>query len=571
MAANVEIQNLPAPPHLAIRASDGVSVKKLVNTSLCDVPNFKKDDSKPSRILEFSSDGKMMAWCNSESINVFDFDSGRRLPSIPREKTNLLSFSPQNKYLVTWEPLIVKRDGPKEKDTLEIWEVETGNCVKGFCIKKRENSSLKWSEDEMICAKCVTNEVHFYEDGNFASFVNKLRLQGVSCIEIAPGPSPYKIAAYVRGTKAAPSYVRLYQYPNFDIPLANKSFFKAEKANILWNKKGTAALILTSTEVDHTGGSYYGEQSLQYISTNGDSNVVILPKKGPIYAIDWNPNSSQFCVVYGYMPAKATIFNLKCESVFDFGTGPRNAAYFNAHGSILCLAGFGNLRGNMEFWDVKRFKEINKLQASDATVFEWCPDGQHFMTATTSPRLREGNGYKIWHYNGNCVHEESVYELWQVSWQPRAEGVFPEVPITTPKNAQKPKAKVEAYRPPSARGTPVTTTKLHEIEPPENQKSRELSASALKNKKKREAKARSKKENESKETGSNMVVETPPAAAPVPATENDKKLRNLRKKLKQIEDLKGQKKAGKKLEKNQEDKINSEESVREELRKLELI
>ena len=36
----------------------------------------------------------------------------------------------------------------------------------------------------------------------------------------------------------------------------------------------------------------------------------------------------------------------------------------------------------------------------------------------------------------------------------------------------------------------------HEIEPPQNQKSRELSASALKNKKKREAKARSKKEKE---------------------------------------------------------------------------
>ena len=33
----------------------------------------------------------------------------------------------------------VKKDGPKEKDTLEVWETETGNCVKGFCIKKREN------------------------------------------------------------------------------------------------------------------------------------------------------------------------------------------------------------------------------------------------------------------------------------------------------------------------------------------------------------------------------------------------------------------------------------------------
>ena len=38
------------------------------------------------------------------------------------------------------------------------------------------------------------------------------------------------------------------------------------------------------------------------------------------------------------MPARATLFNLKCEAVFDFGTGPRNNVYYNAHGnSILYL------------------------------------------------------------------------------------------------------------------------------------------------------------------------------------------------------------------------------------------
>lgn len=51
-------------------------------------------------------------------------------------------------------------------------------------------------------------------------------------------------------------------------------------------------------------------------------------KNGPIYDIAWSPNSAEFCVVYGFMPAKATIFNLKCDPVFDFGTGSRNAAYY---------------------------------------------------------------------------------------------------------------------------------------------------------------------------------------------------------------------------------------------------
>lgn len=33
------------------------------------------------------------------------------------------------------------------------------------------------------------------------------------------------------------------------------------------------------------------------------------------------------------MPGKAMLFNCKCEPVFDFGTGHRNAASYNLQGS----------------------------------------------------------------------------------------------------------------------------------------------------------------------------------------------------------------------------------------------
>ena len=41
---------------------------------------------------------------------------------------------------------------------------------------------------------------------------------------------------------------------------------------------GTAVLVLTTTDEDKTGASYYGEQSLHYISTSGDSSMVQLGK-----------------------------------------------------------------------------------------------------------------------------------------------------------------------------------------------------------------------------------------------------------------------------------------------------
>lgn len=47
----------------------------------------------------------------------------------------------------------------------------------------------------------------------------------------------------------------------------------------------------------------------------------------------------------------------------------------------------------MEFWDVAGQRKVSNPQAVDSTYFEWCPDGEHFVTATTTPRLRVGNWY----------------------------------------------------------------------------------------------------------------------------------------------------------------------------------
>ncbi len=86
-----------------------------------------------------------------------------------------------------------------------------------------------------------------------------------------------------------------------------------------------------------------------------------------------------------------SLFNDKCEVIKDYGTGPRSVVCFNPSGTILCTAGFGNLRGDIEFWERKTHACINKLHSPDATTFAWCPDSRHFVTATCSPRLKVDN------------------------------------------------------------------------------------------------------------------------------------------------------------------------------------
>merc|ERR1719242_202345 len=159
------------------------------------------------------------------------------------------------------------------------------------------------------------------------------------------------------------------------------------------------------------------------------------------------------------------------------------------------IGGFGNLRGKIEMWDVEKKTMVSTFDAPDSTSTSWCPDGQRFLTTTTAPRLRVGNGYKVWHYSGALQHEKAFAsgdELWEADWQARSGA--PSFTITkqmAPGIApSQPAAAKQAYRPPGARGT-QSTFKLHDDEEaPQNLKKNEpevLSKSALKNKKRKKA------------------------------------------------------------------------------------
>jgi translation initiation factor 2A len=563
-------------PILATRGSNGLVLYQ-GNDAFNKNDVLFKEEAPAVRVMEFSEDGSLLAYVAENSVKVMNLQDGTTLFETAKPKTVEMTISTNNRYLATWETFYTTPGNTQGNNNFEIVDMKSKTVVKSMIHKKQTGWKPIWSKDEKICGRCVNNEVQFYAGGEFHTAATKLYLQGVGGFSISPSKSaPYMVAAFVAGKKGQPSFVRLFEYPNFGDgqALANKSFFKADKVDMIWNKKSTALLILVSSEVDTTGSSYYGEQSLHFMSTKGESNLVHFDKRGPIYCVDWNPNSSQFCVVYGYMPAKATLFDMKCEVLFDFGTGPRNICTFNPHGNILCLAGFGNLNGYMEMWNVDGRKMVAKPQATDTTHMEWCPDGQHIVTATCAPRLRVGNGFKIWHYTGKVLYKYDVpkqTELWQAKWQTHPEGIFP-VPKIVTGVQEAPKA--QAYRPPSARGTAEKKLVIHEDELPQNQRKNQdnLSAAAKKNKKKREA-AKAKAQQEPAVVNGASKCPTP---APIPEVAStgdpdiDKKIKAIKKKLRQIDDLKAKRKDGTQLEKNQLDKLSSEASLLKELQSLQI-
>jgi translation initiation factor 2A len=166
------------------------------------------------------------------------------------------------------------------------------------------------------------------------------------------------------------------------------------------------------------------------------------------------------------MPAKTTIFNTKAVATHNFTLAPRNTIIFSPHGRFVLVAGFGNLAGQMDIYDLEKdYLKICTIQASNASVCQWSPDGKYLLTATTSPRLRVDNGVRIWHVSGGLMYNEDMQELYHVAWRPQPISAHPlgnpvhSVPqphasalayLGTVKTPSKPAG---AYRPPGARGT----------------------------------------------------------------------------------------------------------------------
>lgn len=533
-------------PNLSVRGSEGVYILSPSGQSgysqLAKFNSFQ-DEYKNAKFTAFDSTGRLFAYTGPTHVKLIDMKNECKLiASIDKPRTSYLKFSPLGTYLVLWETFYINKEDKKEVKNLNIYETSTGTLFMSMVYRKNVESAINWTNDESVYGILVNSEVQFYEKEKPGFIAHRLKVENLASFSMSPMSKC--VAVHASGKKGQPSNIRLFQYPNFTNVLANKSFFNAHSVEYKWNKSGYYLLLLCTTET--SANSYYGDSTLHQISPNGESQLVQLSKKGPIYSIQWNPVKDEFIVVYGTMPAKVTLFNAKCDAVYEFGTGSRNDCYYSPHGNILCLAGFGNLRGRIEMWNLttqnKVPQELCSVQADDTTWFEWCPDGEHVLTATTSPRLRVSNGFKILNYAGEIKYSYLLpkgHELWQVQFQP---GNYIQPKITMKKSEVIVKDEPKAYVPPHLRGA--------------NNKA--------------PANFNSKLHADDEKADTKLKIKPNEKKVLDPAAEKEKKIRNLKKKIAQIEDLKKKQKEGVVLEKNQVDKIKSEDDLIEELEKLEL-
>ena len=369
-----------------------------------------------------------------------------------------------------------------------------------------------------------------------------------------------------------------------------------------------AAQIETATTVDRTGESYYGGSGLYLMAGDGTFDCIVLPpKEGRIECASWNPNGREFVLVAGRQPAQATLFNLKGEGTFDFGQAHRNTAIWAPHGRFLMIGGFGNLAGQMSFWDRNKLKVMGTTSASSPpTSYSWSPDSRLFMTATTRPRMNVENGVHIFRYNGDLLLTQPIEVLFQAQFLQAPKDTYPDRPQSPARFKQrKEEAKTQAaapqksqgYVPPHLRGKAGATSKVAEMMRAEKEAGsgpRKLERGAVPAyrppgsragipglpvgatppqaepmSKAAKNRARRKKKEAEKKAAEDARAALESAKAEAVAQDPAKKAKKLRKKLSQIMALKEKKDGGEALDADQMAKLQTLEAVEKELADIE--
>ncbi|XP_019083329.1 PREDICTED: eukaryotic translation initiation factor 2A-like [Camelina sativa] len=456
---------------------------------------------------KFSVDGsKLMAIKSDGIISIYNSSSLTELRSFTIANVTAAELSPCGTYLQTFQ----KPTTPQEKN-VSVWNIETGDLAHSHyqkSITKTTWPSIRFCPDESSACRLATNEVQFFDPKDFSKGItSRIRVPGVAAFELSKTPASH-VAVFVPESKGSPGSVQIFGCGK-DLqsqPSARRSFFRCSSVQFSWNHGSTGLLVVVQSDVDKTNQSYYGETKLHYLTIDGThEGLVPLRKEGPVHDVQWSFSGSEFAVVYGFMPACVTIFDKNCKPLMELGEGPYNTLRWNPKGRVLCVAGFGNLPGDMAFWDVVNKKQLGSNKAEWSVTSEWSPDGRYFLTASTAPRRQIDNGMKIFNYDGKRYFKKAFEKLYQAEWKPVSPDRFGEISEliksveslklgegksqgqgSAQKKAIVPNTiakKPAAYQPPHAKHAAAIQAELLGVNT-----AGEMSKNALRNKKKREKK-----------------------------------------------------------------------------------
>ena len=321
----------------------------------------------------FSSDGQYFAVLLEEGIEVYESAKGRKVSFLSHYRVRNVYFSPLNNFIVSYHHRrpddkhgncwVWKWNGSdsNEQKTAENDEASNDNEAADTDNKDSNNNPtdtkviyqfflpefnkkrvpLQFTNDEFIAARISRNAVIVHDVLRLAyksnNVIGKIDIANSNSVVVAPTRRPQKnkesqpqnsyilaVFALPKNNKAATVGVYEFQYNlamnkksktnKLFSRISQRAFYGVDTCELLWDcctSYHHNLLAIASSDVDTSGKSYYGNQTVYLLSSRSSQNVKIpVSEKGKLQDVKWHPSGKEFVMIDDH-PQKISIFDFR--------------------------------------------------------------------------------------------------------------------------------------------------------------------------------------------------------------------------------------------------------------------
>ncbi|XP_012878964.1 PREDICTED: eukaryotic translation initiation factor 3 subunit B [Dipodomys ordii] len=355
--------------------------------------------------VRWSPKGTYLATFHQRGIALWGGEKFKQIQRFSHQGVQLIDFSPCERYLVTFSPLMDTQDDPQ---AIIIWDILTGHKKRGFhCESSAHWPIFKWSHDGKFFARMTLDTLSIYETPSMGLLDKKsLKISGIKDFSWSPGGNI--IAFWVPEDKDIPARVTLMQLPSRQ-EIRVRNLFNVVDCKLHWQKNGDYLCV----KVDRTPKGTQGVVTNFEIFRMREKQVPVdvVEMKGALLGQAWH------CILAIKLGVQSSPSVAFLSEMFD--KQQANTIFWSPQGQFVVLAGLRSMNGALAFVDTSDCTVMNIAEHYMASDVEWDPTGRYVVTSVSWWSHKVDNAYWLWTFQGRLLQKNNKDRFCQLLWRPR--------------------------------------------------------------------------------------------------------------------------------------------------------
>ncbi|KAA8493984.1 Eukaryotic translation initiation factor 3 subunit B [Porphyridium purpureum] len=396
-----------------------------------------------SKVL-WSPRGSYLTTFHAQGIALWGGSAWEKVVRFPHKNVKFALFSPNEKYVITSNALEVERDNPKDPQSIKVWEVATGRCLRGFlgepAGKKMEWPVFTWNHEDSMFARMGPGVISVYGVETM-SLLDKKSIKIPDVQRFTWSPTDNVMAYWTPENSDAPARVTLLELPS-KRELRNNALFSVDGIVMNWHPQGDYLCCLVNRMTKSKKGRFPTLELFRMRPKGIPIETMEFKEGESITNFGWEPRGHRFAFMLSDgspggrwdvqihtmqgnpAPGAAASVDM-IKPVWTLEQKTISHLFWSPQGSILLLAGLTSTQnGSLEWVHVSDKEIISSGEHFQATDVKWDPSGRFVASSVPFQRSSLESGYMIWNCVGRELHSAGHDVFYEFLWRPTPPSVL---------------------------------------------------------------------------------------------------------------------------------------------------